>query len=82
MHNRANATRLSKPHNIAGLGEGKATFFRGDNRFALLESQRNPMHLVVWDIARNETLTLGAPYAQISRHTKFIWPVDAVSEAH
>ena len=63
VHNRANATRLFKPPNIAGLGEGKATFFRGDNRFVLLESQRNPMHLVVWDIARNETLTLGAASA-------------------
>ena len=60
MHNRRNATRLFKPPNIAWLGEGKATFSPADNRFVLVDSQTNPMHLVVWDLARNDTLTIGA----------------------
>ena len=60
VHNRRNATRLYKPPNIAWLGEGKATFSPADNRFVLVDSLKEPMHLVVWDLTRNETLTLGA----------------------
>jgi len=67
VHNRRNATRLYKPANIAWLGEGKATFSPADNRFVLVDSyQNNPMHLIVWDLARNDTLTVGA-WAQVSR---------------
>jgi hypothetical protein len=60
VHNRRNVTRLYKPPNIAWLGEGKVTFSPADNRFVLVDSQKDPMHLVVWDLTRNDTLTLGA----------------------
>ena len=60
VHNRRNATRLYRPPNIAWLGEGKATFSPADNRFVLVDSQKDPMHLIVWDLARNDTLTVGA----------------------
>ena len=63
VHNRRNATRLYKPGNIAWLGEGKATFSPADNRFVLVDSyQNNPMHLIVWDLARNDTLTVGVHF--------------------
>ncbi len=67
VHNRRNATRLYKPASIAWLGEGKATFSPADNRFVLVDSQSNPMHLVVWDLARNDTLAVGAHSRACSR---------------
>ena len=66
VHNRINATRLYKPANIAWLGEGKATFSPTDNRFVLVDCQKEPMHLTVWDLARNDTLKLGEQSSECS----------------
>ena len=60
VHSRRSAMRLTKPSNIAWLGEGKATFSPADNRFVLVDSQNNPMHLIILDVAHNDTLTVGA----------------------
>ena len=63
VHNRRNVTRLQLPAGQSRLAHNKATFFRGDNRYVLLDTLGDPAHVLLWDLARNETLTLGAPRA-------------------
>lgn len=38
---------------------GKATFFKGDNRYVVLETLGNPAHVILWALAGNDTLTIG-----------------------
>lgn len=64
VHNRRNVTQLHLPATHSALLIGKATFFRGDNNFVLLDTVPHPMgatHVLLWDLRRNETLVVGAP---------------------
>lgn len=66
VHNRRNVTQLHLPAAQSALLIGKATFFRGDNRFVLLDTvpyQLGATHVLLWDLARNETLVVGAQEA-------------------
>ena len=70
VHNRRNATRLFLPAAHSKLLIGKATFFRGDNTFVLLDTvpyAKGPTHVLLWDLARNETLVVGAARAVAHR---------------
>ena len=63
VHNRRNVTQLHLPATHSALLIGKATFFRGDNNFVLLDTVPHPMgatHVLLWDLKRNETLVVGA----------------------
>ena len=59
VNNRRNVTKLQMPPTLAALKTGKATFFKGDNRYVVLETLGNPAHVILWDLAGKDTLTVG-----------------------